>query len=536
MVDFEQPRVAVIGLGAQGLVAVKNLLEQGFKVTGFERNEYIGGLWHYSAEHRVSALPTTVVNVSRERACFTDFAYPPGTGAFPSSTEVNQYINDYTDNFKLWPHLRLGMNVEMIDRNDEKDVWTIAVRSVKPDSPTETHSFDKLIMAVGPHSKPKYPDLADQHLFTGGISHSIEFKNPIAFTGKRVLVVGASNTAVDTATSLVGVASKVYLSHRRGAMLLPRHLNDGTSLDHALTYRTGMIKDILENYAPRLSQRFLDGMINKISQQVFGDLDPQWNLTPMPSVIHQLPTVSDFLVPYLRSGKIESCAAPSRITGATTILLQDGQSVEADAIIFCTGYHLDLSALGRYDPTLRSDGTRDEISPRMYQNIFSLDRPESLAFVGTAIILFPAFLISDLSAMAIAQMWSNKPGSPVLPSQKEREDWYDQHLKYVAYVRALDVHRRYVKLMVRNSPWLKWVSDAAGTNVPENLGYGSVQAWKFWLQDRKFCGLLMDGVWSSHVYRLFDSDRRNAWAGAREAIESANKDMKENAKKYRKEV
>jgi dimethylaniline monooxygenase (N-oxide forming) len=31
-----------------GLVTVKNLLEEGFQVTGFERSPYVGGLWHYT--------------------------------------------------------------------------------------------------------------------------------------------------------------------------------------------------------------------------------------------------------------------------------------------------------------------------------------------------------------------------------------------------------------------------------------------------------------------------------------------------------
>lgn len=34
--------------GGMGLVAVKNLLEEGFDVTGFERSAYVGGLWHYT--------------------------------------------------------------------------------------------------------------------------------------------------------------------------------------------------------------------------------------------------------------------------------------------------------------------------------------------------------------------------------------------------------------------------------------------------------------------------------------------------------
>jgi heterodisulfide reductase subunit A-like polyferredoxin len=37
-------------LGASGIAATKNLLEQGFDVTGYEKNGYIGGIWQYSTD------------------------------------------------------------------------------------------------------------------------------------------------------------------------------------------------------------------------------------------------------------------------------------------------------------------------------------------------------------------------------------------------------------------------------------------------------------------------------------------------------
>tara|TARA_R110002003_G_scaffold54_9_gene4742 strand:- start:8109 stop:8342 length:234 start_codon:yes stop_codon:yes gene_type:complete len=64
---MQQIKIAVIGLGAAGLVALKNLKEEGFNVTGFERNSYIGGLWKYSENDQTSVLNTTVVNISKER-------------------------------------------------------------------------------------------------------------------------------------------------------------------------------------------------------------------------------------------------------------------------------------------------------------------------------------------------------------------------------------------------------------------------------------------------------------------------------------
>ena len=44
--------------GAMGIVGVKNLIEEGFHVTGFDKSDYVGGLWHYTDEKdTLSVLP-----------------------------------------------------------------------------------------------------------------------------------------------------------------------------------------------------------------------------------------------------------------------------------------------------------------------------------------------------------------------------------------------------------------------------------------------------------------------------------------------
>lgn len=35
---------------------MKNLLEEGFCVTGFDRNGYVGGLWHYTEKEQISVI------------------------------------------------------------------------------------------------------------------------------------------------------------------------------------------------------------------------------------------------------------------------------------------------------------------------------------------------------------------------------------------------------------------------------------------------------------------------------------------------
>jgi dimethylaniline monooxygenase (N-oxide forming) len=58
--------------GPAGLVALKNLLEEGFDATGFDRNSYVGGLWQYTEDDKTSVLESTVVNISKERVGYTN--------------------------------------------------------------------------------------------------------------------------------------------------------------------------------------------------------------------------------------------------------------------------------------------------------------------------------------------------------------------------------------------------------------------------------------------------------------------------------
>lgn len=39
-----------------GIVAVKNMAEEGFDVTGFERSPYVGGLWHYTEDEETLSV------------------------------------------------------------------------------------------------------------------------------------------------------------------------------------------------------------------------------------------------------------------------------------------------------------------------------------------------------------------------------------------------------------------------------------------------------------------------------------------------
>jgi heterodisulfide reductase subunit A-like polyferredoxin len=64
--DGLRKRVAIVGAGPLGLIATKNFVEEGFDVTTFERNEYVGGLWHITSDPtQTCVLPGTITNTSK---------------------------------------------------------------------------------------------------------------------------------------------------------------------------------------------------------------------------------------------------------------------------------------------------------------------------------------------------------------------------------------------------------------------------------------------------------------------------------------
>ncbi|UPK97593.1 hypothetical protein LCI18_008528 [Fusarium solani-melongenae] len=510
----QSPRVAVIGLGVLGLVAVKNLTEEGFDVTGFDRNSYVGGLWHYTDEDKTSVLPTTIINISKERGCFTDFPFPDDTPSHCTAGHVQKYLEDYVEHFSLTSRLRLSTIVNGVHRDDEQDRWIVNVEGSGPEY------FDKVIIASGINSRPHVPKLEGLEQFEGEVLHSRAFKRPELFKGKKVVVVGMGNTGADTAAALCGHADKVWVSHNHGALVMPRVVN-GAPFDHTLTARKAAFAGFLELNFPRFFEWMFNTMCKKMQDKAF-KIRPEWKLNPAPPIKHAVPIISDNLVDLLESGDIISVSGLKRVVGPKEVELDDGTRLDADTIIWCTGYKTEFNLLDpSVDPTRNttpkwaaSIGSRGKPLARLYQNVFSLDYPQSLAFMGTVAFATGAFPLYDLCSMAVAQVWK---GNSPLPSIKEMNRAVDVQHDFICSI-AKDGSA--VPGWVRQHEWIAWANKAAGTQVNEHLGWG-LTGWKFWFQDRTFYTMLMDGIYTPFLWRVFDGKRKK-WDGARAEIEKVN--------------
>lgn len=140
---------------------------------------------------------------------------------------------------KLWSRIKLSTSVLKVERDDVRRKWLVVsssndssneVRSSRctmmrdsslTDGNPQATAFDRLIIATGANNKPVVPQISNSELFEGDIIHSQQFKDPSAYAGKTVIVVGSGQTATDTVEFLrLAGAKKLYMSHRRAFVLV----------------------------------------------------------------------------------------------------------------------------------------------------------------------------------------------------------------------------------------------------------------------------------------------------------------------------
>lgn len=347
---------------------------------------------------------------------------------------------------------------------------------------------------------------------------------PDAFAGKRVVVLGLSATASDILSDVIPhAAHPVYASHRRGAIPLRRFRN-GIPTDAIVNWRRRNMTQLLQAHFPRVLRVCGDLAVNWISKRTYPDMKPEWRILPIPSITLKVPAAMtlDSLFPCLEDGRLKSVHGIKQFLGPKEIELLDGTVLEdIDAVIMCTGYKADFSVAdgGAVETSVPTACGYDKApgggAPmhRLWMNMFPPKYADSLAMLCySAFGKSNGFSFADVTSMAVSHAFS---GVQPLPTAGEMERWVDEHQAWVASQWSLEPT---VDLsMVKQWEFQGWLHEAAGTGM-ENLSAFGWKGWKFWWKDPKMYNLMANGIESAHIYKYFETDKRKAWDGAKEAI------------------
>lgn len=330
------PRVCVIGAGSSGMPVIKALSDRGIPYDCFEKSDQIGGNWCFRNANRMSAAYESLhINTDCRLMEYADYPMPPGTPDYPGHRVIMEYFNDYVDHFDLRESISFETAVEHANRRPD-GIWDVQL------STGETRQYDALVVANGHHWDPRWPEPAYPGDFAGEQIHSHSYigpEEPMDCRGRRVLVVGMGNSAMDIACELSrpGLAEKVLLSARHGVWIVPKYV-----FGIPTTRLTAM-----PHWVPWKINSWLTRLI------VTSQVGKPWKFG-LPKPDHRMlqahPTISQEIFIRLGSGDIHPRPGIRSLAGSG-VEFEDGSEEPVDLIIWCTGYKVSFPF---FDPGLIS--------------------------------------------------------------------------------------------------------------------------------------------------------------------------------------
>lgn len=390
--------ICVIGAGSSGVTTAKALLERGLSVEIIEKGSQLGGMWRYENDNGMSSAYRSLhIDSSRKSLGYPDFPIADDKPDFLSHRDVLEYLEAYAQRFGVREHVRFGTEVRRVEPTPDGR-WSVTLDD------GDTREYRAVVVANGHLWDPRRAQFPGR--FDGESLHSHHYRTPTSFEGKRVLVVGFGNSAVDIAVDLCRSASAVLLSTRRGAWVMPKYIL-GIPTDRwgaFLGRRLGLPVPVVRAITSRLAY------LTNGDQRRFG--------VPRPAhpVWREHACVSQDLLPYCGHGWIRMKPDVARLDG-NAVEFVDGSRETLDVVIYATGYRTTF-------PFLRPElfEVRDN-QARLYRRIAVPERP-GLYFAGLVQPIGPTIPLVEIQGRWIAAVLS---GALRLPAPAVMQAEIDAH-------------------------------------------------------------------------------------------------------------
>jgi putative flavoprotein involved in K+ transport len=309
----------VIGAGPAGLATAAALANSGRPVTLLEKADQVGASWaaRYDSLH---------LHTVRWLSGLPGLRIPRSCGRWVARDDLVCYLRDYARVHRLHPEL--GVAATRIDPSD-RGGWLVHTSA-------GVRAARRVVVATGYSHTPRRPNWPGLDTFPGDVRHSADYRRPSRYAVRRVLVVGAGNSAAEIALDLLGVGATVTLSVRTPPNIVRRDTFGVPSqlFGIALKKAPTVVKDPLAAALRRVSIPDLSA---------YG-LPRQRNPITRFRETGNVPILDTGIVAAVRSGRVRVVAATVSVQGPQ-VRLADGGSVQPDAVIAATGFTTGLQPL-----------------------------------------------------------------------------------------------------------------------------------------------------------------------------------------------
>ena len=443
---MHEDKIAVIGAGCSGIAACQALRERNIPFDCFEKGSDVGGLWRYENDNALaSAYASLFVNTSGATARFASHPIPEDYPDFPHHTQMLSYLESYVERFGLRDAIRFRTEVMGVRR--VQDAWELRWREGS-DGAEYCDRYAAVLVASGHHWDPRPLDPAPPGSFTGTAIHSHSYRTAEGFTEQNVLVVGIGDSAMDIACDLSRVSKMTFLTARRGAWIVPRYLGS-VPLDQVavkLQSRLPIAREVSGGPLAKIGGAVFARRIDRIYGQ------PEDHGLPQPDHSFGTGVLTGSAEIFTRIGLGRVTPKPwiSRLEGER-VRFQDGSVEPIDAIVYCTGYRINLPFLSEHEQVVDA---ADNSVP-LYKRVVHPDHP-GLYFIGLIDVAGPLNPLAEMQAQWVADLIE---GHVELPSHSQMEQAIAReerrrhkrfggpgrnvlHVDYIPYLNALRRERK----------------------------------------------------------------------------------------------
>lgn len=370
--------VCIIGAGPAGLAAARALRERGVSYVHLERNSGVGGLWDieapggpmYESAHFIS---------SKTKSGFSGYPMPDSFPDYPSHRNVLAYLRDFADAYGLTDQIEFRAGVAEVRRVGS--TWAV----IRTDGTKTEH--ESVIVCTGSQWHPFTPGIHGD--FTGEVRHTVTYRRPDEFAGRRVLIVGGGNSGCDIACDAARTAEYAAISMRRGYWFIPKHV-------------FGRPSDVIGGKGSFLPKPVERGILQPLLKLLTGDPTRLGLQKPDHRLFETHPVLNSQLFHYLQHGDITARPGIDHADGHT-ITFTDGTSDEFDLVMMATGYRHRVPVAQQY--------FGNEQHPDLYLSCISREYP-GLYGIGFTETNSGAYQLFDRQAHLIASYLQDQVQNP----------------------------------------------------------------------------------------------------------------------------
>ena len=380
--------VAIVGAGFSGLAAAIALGADGWNYRLLERGASVGGVWRDTRYPGAACdIPSLLYSLAARPNAGWSHRYAP-------QPEIHGYLQGVAA--ELGDRLRLNCAVERLRWDGGQ--WRLLLAG------GEAMTARTVLLALGPHSRPRVPDYPGLADFRGGWRHSADWGDGADFAGRHVLLVGAGASAVQLVPALAGKVAKLTVVQRSAAWVLPR----GDRARPGWRRRLGAAFPLVDRIERagiywlleviglgNLGNRTVGGLmrlvaLRKLAREV-RDAAVRAALTPDYALGCKRVMVSDDYWPSFNRADVALVRGSVAGFDATGAILADGRHLACDHVVFATGYDV-------AEPTgfLLVEGVGGHALPQLWQ------AGGARAYLGTVAAGFPnlAMLLGPNSGLS----------------------------------------------------------------------------------------------------------------------------------------